>query len=599
MKSIFLSLHDWSERTFWNSLTKKLMSFLLLFLVNIAYLVIYLDKKSAITAELTRAGVAPETLQGVMGILDSGLTLMVALTLFAFFSNVLQIAYIRYLILRPVRKITHIFDEIGRGEGDLSHDLPTVSHDELRTLAESYNRFAEKMREIIGEIRKASVNIASEAAKLKQSVAATSARAGQQDEIAGVVFGASSEATQAIGNVSGATDQIALSTEANLATAHRALDEMQDVVCKARMVGDKLEEFKDTIGDLAERSGSIRQIVKLIKDIADQTNLLALNAAIEAARAGEAGRGFAVVADEVRKLAERVNLATGEISDNIGDMIQLVHTTQAEDQAINDDIHQTRLVVERSTSQFQRMVGEFSQTGDRLSQIATAMEQLTATNAHVHEAATQVHQLSREVAGSMQVSQQSAQTLTEATENVQELVARFRIGRGAFDYNVTQARLFRDQIESCLTRLANHGSNIWDQNYQPVARTDPQKYEVAYAKAFEQEIQPVCDKALTALRGCVYALIVDNHGYGAIHNTKYSRPLTGHYHDDLIGNRARRIWNDQTGQRAAKNTKPLLVQTYARDTGEILAEINMPIMVDGRHWGSLRAGCQSEVLLEE
>jgi methyl-accepting chemotaxis protein len=102
----------------------------------------------------------------------------------------------------------------------------------------------------------------------------------------------------------------------------------------------------------------------LIKDIADQTNLLALNAAIEAARAGEMGRGFAVVADEVRKLAERVNVATQEINDNIGGMISLVQDTQSENETINTDIRQTRAVVERSSTEFSRMVGDFERTGD-------------------------------------------------------------------------------------------------------------------------------------------------------------------------------------------------------------------------------------------
>lgn len=111
-------------------------------------------------------------------------------------------------------------------------------------------------------------------------------------------------------------------------------------------------------------------------------------------------------------------------------------------------------------------------------------------------------------------------------------------------------------------------------------------------------MQPLLESALSSLKGGVYSLIIDTRGYGAIHNQKYSRPLTGNYEADLVGNRTRRIWDDVTGQRGAKNTLPLLVQTYARDTGEILSEINMPIMVGGRQWGAVRVGCDSSVLLE-
>ncbi|NHC06051.1 methyl-accepting chemotaxis protein [Azonexus fungiphilus] len=591
-------LYDWNERTFWNSLTKKLMSFLLLFFIDLGYLAIYVHQKRMIADELARAGSSPELLQRIGDSLDHGLTLMIVLTVLALCWNVLQILYIRYLILRPVRMIATIFDEIGRGEGDFSRNLPTITHDELRSLAEAYNRFADKMREIISEVRKMSVNIAREAVVVRRSVGATAQRADQQGEIANSVFAASSEAVQAIQEVSSSTEMISHSTDSNLATARNSLGEMQEIVAKVQLVSDKLHRFNDTVGHLAERSDSIRQIAGLIKDIADQTNLLALNAAIEAARAGEMGRGFAVVADEVRKLAERVNVATQEITVNIGGMIDLVRDTQRENEVINADIRQTRAVVERSSGEFQQMVGNFERTGDQLNQIATAMEELTATNAQVHDSVRQVHELSVEVAGSMQDSGQTTEMLSKATESVQELVSRFKIGRGAFDENVDKARLFRDQIQDKLAALAASGVDIWDQNYRPQPNTSPQKYEVSYCAAFEQQVQPIFESALASLRGGVYALIVDNRGYGAIHNQKYSRPLTGNYQADLVGNRTRRIWDDVTGQRGAKNTQPLLVQTYARDTGEILSEINMPVIVGGRHWGTVRVGCESAVLLE-
>lgn len=590
--------YDWVERTFWNSLTKKLMSFLLLFFIDLGYLVIYLQQKQWVADELSRSGSTPEVLARISQSMDDGLVWMIGLTSVALIWNVLQILYMRFLILRPVRMIATIFDEIGRGEGDFSRNLPTITHDELRTLAEAYNGFADKMREIISEVRKMSVNIAREAVVVKKTVAATASRAEQQVEIAGSVFDASSNAVQAIQGVSQSADLISQSTDSNLVLARNSLDEMQQIVSKVQTVSEKLTEFNATVSHLAERSDSIRTIAGLIKDIADQTNLLALNAAIEAARAGEAGRGFAVVADEVRKLAERVNVATQEINQNISGMINLVRETQRENELINTDIRQTREVVERSSNEFERMVGNFDRTGDQLSQIATAMEELTSTNAQVHDSVRQVHELSNEVVGSMHASEETTLMLSQATESVQELVSRFKIGRGAFDFNVDKARVFRDAIQTKLTELAANRVDIWDQHYRPMPKTNPQKYEVVYCSIFEQQVQPLLEAALSSLRGGVYTLIVDTNAYGAIHNQKFSRPLTGDYQSDLVGNRTRRIWDDVTGQRGAKNTQPMLVQTYARDTGEILSEINMPIIVNGRHWGAVRVGCESSVLLE-
>lgn len=597
--NVFWRMYEWNERTFFNSLTKKLMSFLILFLVDIAYLVVYLHQKNAVSEALQKAPGGSALAGSVDAILDQGLYWMIGLTIAALAWNVAQIYYVRHLILRPILLITRIFDEIAHGEGDFSRDLPAISHDELRTLAESYNRFADKMRQLIGDVRKMSVGISREAVVVKAAVASTAQRANQQGSIAESVFGASSESTSAIRGVSASSDVIALATDTNLQTARSALTEMNQIVQKVQSVSERLAGFNDTVTDLGKRSNSIRAIATLIKDIADQTNLLALNAAIEAARAGEQGRGFAVVADEVRKLAERVNLATQEISRNIGSMTELVSNTQAENSEINADINETRQVVERSAVEFQKMVGDFEQTSDQLAHIATSMDDLKSTNDNVHQAVIQLHQLSAEVSDSMQSSEASSVALAKATENVQELVSRFKIGRGAFDFNVERTREFRDAIQNALFALQKSGVNVWDQDYRPIPGTAPQKYEVSYLRRVEQQIQPLLEEYLGKLQGGMYTLIVDVKGYGPVHNLKYSKPLSGDFATDLIGNRTKRLWSDPTGQRAALNTQPLLLQTYARDTGEILSEINAPIVFDGRTWGNVRVGVDSAVLLSE
>lgn len=591
--------YDWNERTFWNSLTKKLMSFLLLFFVDVAYLGIYLHHKTLVADELKKAGVAQEIIERIAAGLDAGLMLMIGLTIFALFWNVLQIVYIRYLIVRPIRSISEIFDQIAKGEGDFSRDLPTVTHDELRTLAESYNRFAEKMRQIIDGVRKMTVNIAREAVLVKRNVGDTATLSKRQGDITSSVFTASNEATQAIHEVSASTDMISDSTEKNLDTARRSLSEMEEIVSKVELVSEKLDRFNSTVDNLAERSDSIRQIASLIKGIADQTNLLALNAAIEAARAGEMGRGFAVVADEVRKLAERVNVATEDISQNINGMIDLVRETQRENEMINSDIRQTRQTVVRSSKQFLVMVGDFERTGDQLTQIAAAMEELTATNGQVHDSVSQVYELSSQVSAKMLESETATATLAIATEGVQEMVSRFKIGRGVLDKNVDAVRAFRDAIQSQLEDMKRRGIDVFDQNYRPISGTNPQKYSVVYEAAYVGECQKLLDAALQAVAGGIYAVAVDVNGYLTAHNSMYSKPMTGDYKTDLVGNRTRRKFEAPTELRAAKNTQSMLLQTYIRDTGELLCDMAMPIMVGGRHWGNVRVGCNSKIFIDE
>lgn len=386
---LFWRLYDWNERTFWNSLTKKLMSFLVLFVIDLGYLFVYFREKQAIMAELAQSSIGQEALLRVSQGLDTTLTLMIGLTVAALCWNVMQILYIRFLILRPVRMIAQIFDEIGRGEGDFSRDLPTMTHDELRTLAEAYNRFADKMREIISEVRRASVDIAREAVVVRRAVTVTARSADEQGELARAVFSASGEAIQAIQEVSASAAMISNDTERNLSTARNSLLEMHDFVSKVQNVSNKLAAFNDTVGMLAERSDSIRQIASLIKDIANQTNLLALNAAIEAARAGEMGRGFAVVADEVRKLAQS---AKGQADATAGSIRQAVAAIASIRQVAGETVD-TMQDMARTSSDAAAQIGRMSQesalerdsVGASLARLETLASGLDAMEVAIHQ----------------------------------------------------------------------------------------------------------------------------------------------------------------------------------------------------------------------
>lgn len=593
----FARLYESAEALFWNSLTKKLCSFLLLFFIDVVYVGIYVNQEKQIEAFLAAGKVSPEIAQQVASSLDRGLYLMLVLTVLALCINVGQILYIRHLIVRPVRLITRVFNEIAGGEGDFSRDLPLVTHDELRELALSYNHFAEKMRHIIGDIRTMSVNIARDAVMVKSRVESSARNARTQGQMTEVVFSASTESTSAIESVSASTQQISASTTKNLDIARASLGEMQDIAQKINAVSEKVVHFNATVDDLSKRSESVKQIASLIREIADQTNLLALNAAIEAARAGEAGRGFAVVADEVRKLAERVNTAAEEITGNIDGMIGRVMTTRAENEVINGDVLQAREVVGRSATQFQFMVGEFETTGEQLLHIAAAMEELSATNAQVHENVTAIHDLSGTVAHQMEESEQCSLKLARATELVQELVSRFKIGKGEFDHAVEEARAFRDRVQAQLEDMKNARFDVFDRRYQPIANTSPQKFKTSWGDEYTRRCQKILDSCVAAIPGCTFAVAVNTDSYLSAHNLKFSKPLTGNKDVDLVGNRTCRKFETAAELRAARNAEPMLLQTYQRDTGEILCDIAMPIMVGGRHWGNVRVGVPAEALL--
>jgi len=536
---------------------------------------------------LTRSG-----LSGIDAYISLGLYVVsLGCTLWALFSVKSVGGSMRHLI--------EITSEMGSNEGDLSRDFPTVGMDGLRELSESYNLFLKKLRSIIGSVRKMGVSIAVESVNVAQRIRISTKNAVKQKELADVIFNYSDEATVAIGEISQNVQFIADSTDKNLKTAQGSLTELQDVTEKINNVGQKLDNFGFTVKNLSQKSESIKEVVSLIQDISDQTNLLALNAAIEAARAGEAGRGFAVVADEVRKLAEKTRSATEEIAKNVSEMLRHVNTTLSETEEISVYTQQTREVVERSSNNFERMVKDFEKTNSQLTTIASAIEELSLTNAEIHGKVNEIHGLTLDVAREMEESQKSSKDLSRITEDMQEMILRFKIGQGSYEKIILAAKEHRDRIQEKLTEMNSKGVDVFDRNYKPIPNTNPQKFKTAYDSHFDKEVQALYDTALGEIEGASYAACVDVNGYSATHNSKYAKQPTGNPDVDAVWSRDKRIFDDEKGIRAARNVQQFLIQTYTTAAGETVNDLSMPVIVNGNHWGALRVGLNPATMLKD
>jgi methyl-accepting chemotaxis protein len=586
------------EEKFWNSLGKKLGSFLFISafqLVSVAYVYHVLsDVRGALGAGV----LSPLAVSDLQQRIDSALFWTVVFWIGCFGFSLFMIWYLRYLIVRPLRRIISIFNEIGAGEGDLSRDIPTITYDEIRELSQSYNLFLKKMREIISTVRLMSVRIALGSAVTRKNVSESLHSAEEQDVIATQVREASEQTTEGSGQVSHQTQGISQTTNSNLSMARESFLELKNVASQIDAISHKVGHFNQTVSDLNQRSESIKAIVGLIKDISDQTNLLALNAAIEAARAGEAGRGFAVVADEVRKLAERVRVATGEISQNIDGMLALVSETGTETNDITSKTRDACEVVARASDHFGQMMGDFESTSSGLGDIAHTMERFADTSRQVNGFVHEIHQLGQQVRGRLTQTGSTVVELSEAAEQVQELVSRFVLGEGALDRLALTARATRDATAAALHEAWRRGVNVFDQRYQPIAGSNPARFHTAYDTALEKWLQPLCDRYAQENDGCRFCVMTDVNGYAPTHMSAVSQTPTGDPAHDVPYCRDKRKFDDPDGLKSARNTEPFLLHTYTRDTGEVLSEIALPVMVDGRHWGCVRFGFAPEALLQ-
>jgi methyl-accepting chemotaxis protein len=311
--------------------------------------------------------------------------------------------------------------------GDLTASVTIRSNDEIGTLMTAMDNMVKRLRELIGKIKYAADNMASGSEQLSASAEEISRGMNEQASRSTQIATATEEMSQTVIDVAKNTSTIAqISTQAfdhakdGEGVVKRSVDEVQ-------AIASTVAESSQVMQRLGTSSGQIGDIVGVINDIADQTNLLALNAAIEAARAGEQGRGFAVVADEVRKLAERTTQATSQINSMIS--------------SIQSEVVHAGVAMNNATSRVQSGVEFSRKTGDSLSnivssvntlqsmvqQIASATEEMSSVSETISSDIQGIAAGSKEIsAGSGQIAQASSDLARLATE-LQSVVRHFKV----------------------------------------------------------------------------------------------------------------------------------------------------------------------------
>jgi len=333
----------------------------------------------------------------------------------------------RSAVIKPTKETIYLIRQLAKGKGDLSQQLPVHNNDEISELRQSVNEFIKQLRNMIATIGIEVETLTKEADGVRQHGETLSATAdSQQIEAA--------QAATAMNEMAANVQEVARSTTAAADAANRAdtqAKEGTNVVTETKSSIDQLasqvEFTAEAIESLAKDAASIGLVLDVIKDIAEQTNLLALNAAIEAARAGEQGRGFAVVADEVRTLASRTQKSTLEIQE----MIQRLQSgAKNAVSAMDKGREQAKLGVDR-VSDAGTSLDTISNTvyliHDMNSQIAAASEQQAVVAEEINRNIDRIKQTSDLNADSAKQFDLSSQNLFHIASNLGDMVRQFKL----------------------------------------------------------------------------------------------------------------------------------------------------------------------------
>jgi len=448
-------------------------------------------------------------------------------------------------------------------------------------------------RELLSTVEVLSLDIAAITGNVRDLVAFVSTQQQVFDQVR-VLADRLREDLAAIDVAGRETNQVA--TEAS-AKSVESIEAVASAFSKIRQMVDSVKAIENQLGTLGTSLKGVSGMSTNVQAIARQTNLLALNATIEAARAGMAGRGFAVVASEVKNLARQADTATVGINDTVGSLSQNVSQLIDKSGAaigVADGVNHGVQVINGVLEHFHAAVNTVE---GKVFTIASAVTDSLSLSQDVTQKIDQFFEGLRTVTVDLEGTCERIEGSLVNAECVMNLVvgAGFETVDTPFIDALSAATAkVNEAFEQALASGEISIDALFDENYQPVPGTNPRQFTTRFTELTDRLLPPIQESVVTFDNRVAFCAAVDRNGYLPTHNRIYSKPQRS----DPVWNdancRNRRIFDDRTGLRAARNAESFLLQTYRRDLGggsfALMKDLSFPINVRGRHWGALRLG---------
>jgi methyl-accepting chemotaxis protein len=394
-----------------------------------------------------------------------------------------------------------------------------------------------------------------------------------------------------------ALDTVTSVTSSTLEQVEGSVQFVRESGQRSNAVAGWVQALTDRMDNVANSVTAVEKNNALISDIARQVNILAINAKIEAARAGDSGRGFGVVADAINELSKKTANAARGIEENVEHLGVWVGKLREEAKGVSDDAN--------------KVLAGSGETDKALIQIAQGVRETNNATQIMSNEAIKVHdavsafQPSFDKIGT--AARTSASGLGSVRGRVHELIdtsetifqTSVALGGGSDDMKfIDKVKAAAAQISEIFSAgVRTHQVSVealFDYQYQKIAGTDPAQYLTKSTKFADDVLPAIQESMLDFDPKVVFCAAIDPQGYLPTHNKKFSQPQRSDPVWNAANARNRRLFDDRVGLKAGRNTEPFLLQVYRRDMGAgqfvMMKDLSAPIYVDGRHWGGLRVG---------